>query len=922
MGDGSQMHGELFGRERERKTIETTLHQVFNGSGQAVVIRGPVGIGKTALLRYTAEEAVRRGAQVLTSAGDILEQDFPWEGVRRLFEQGIADSSRQIIPVHPNHDGPSLVARLHALYWLTIDIVRKAPLVLLIDDSHWLDELSLRWLAYMAGRIDGEPILLLTAARPGGREDEAGAWAALVSQGKSMDLEPLDEHSSRLLLAQASREVDESLWSAIWRETGGNPFLLTQVARALRERSVFPDVDDRSAIAVARRASAPQLALRISRLGRDCARVASAIALLGPSATHSRVEVLCGFTQDQTTQAVQRLYDDGLLQLRPRLAFRHPLFEAAAYEARSPQSRALLHRDAARLVHAAGEPPGVWAPHLLQARTSGDRWVVARLREAAREAWGRSSPGIAATYLRRAWREPPEPDQQVTVLLELAEAEAASDPSAAANDYRRALGLSPDWRQGTRARVGLANCLAFRGAFADATAVLEAALTEIPRDETRTRDEVLVAILNTARYDPRARAQYRTHVSRARERVSSEIPAIPQLRANVALELLAEGVDREHTVREALESLEDLAGDSLEDVMWAAVLMTPLICGGLLDLASRHNERRVHVIRERGWTPALGMALATHAKLHLWRGDVTAALADAGEALTISEDPISTAHAATFLAEARRLRGELKAAWRVLEEHGLVAELPDIWPYPLLLADRAMLHLELHRDPHRALADLEICRRHIDSMDLRCPSLVPWRPRMAQVLHAMGADQEAASLAADEVEAARRWGELGTLGEALRTSAIFVETPERIAVLEEAVATLDGSERRLDLAGALVDLGASLRRDGRRHDAQWPLRRGMAMADRAGALALLGRADEELRAAGGRPRRAAIQGRDSLTPSELRVAMLASEGRSNPDIARLLFITRRTVETHLTQSYAKLGVRSRSDLAEVLRGPG
>jgi DNA-binding CsgD family transcriptional regulator len=377
----------------------------------------------------------------------------------------------------------------------------------------------------------------------------------------------------------------------------------------------------------------------------------------------------------------------------------------------------------------------------------------------------------------------------------------------------------------------------------------------------------------------------------------------------VALELLAEGVDREETVREALGTLERLTNESLDDVMWSAVLMTPLICGGLLDISLR------------GWTPDLGMALATQAKLHLWRGDVSAALADGGEALAVSEDPISTAHAAAFLAEARRLRGEVDVAWGILENHGLAGELPGMWPYPLLLADRSMLHLDLRRDPHRALVDLEACRQGIESMEVRCPSLVPWSPRMALVLHALGRNKEGARLAAGEVEAARRWGEPGTLGEALRARAIFLEGSDRIVLLQEAVTTLDGSERALDLAGALVELGGALPRVGQRHQAQEPLRWGLAIADRAGALVLSRRADEELRAAGGRPRRAAIGGRDALTPSEMRVATLASEGRSNPDIARLLFVTRRTVETHLTQRYAKLGVRSRNDLERALQDP-
>ena len=141
-----------------------------------------------------------------------------------------------------------------------------------------------------------------------------------------------------------------------------------------------------------------------------------------------------------------------------------------------------------------------------------------------------------------------------------------------------------------------------------------------------------------------------------------------------------------------------------------------------------------------------------------------------------------------------------------------------------------------------------------------------------------------------------------------------------IAGLRAAIAAVRAQDAPVERARCQVDLGAALRRAGHRRDAREPLRAGLDAAAAAGALALVRRADAELQATGARPRRLRLSGADALTPSERRVAELAATGRSNPEIAQLLFVTRRTVETHLTSAYRKLDVRSREQLAVALRG--
>jgi DNA-binding CsgD family transcriptional regulator len=164
----------------------------------------------------------------------------------------------------------------------------------------------------------------------------------------------------------------------------------------------------------------------------------------------------------------------------------------------------------------------------------------------------------------------------------------------------------------------------------------------------------------------------------------------------------------------------------------------------------------------------------------------------------------------------------------------------------------------------------------------------------------------------------RRWGAPMGLGKALRAQAKVLGDAEGEAPLREAVAVLEGSIAKFEHANALVDLGALLRRTGRRKEARDPLRNGLVLARVCGAAPLVRRAEDELRASGQSPRTVIQPGVDMLTASERRVAELAAEGHTNKQVAQSLFITLKTVEMHLHRSYQKLDVSSRSQLAAAL----
>jgi DNA-binding NarL/FixJ family response regulator len=230
---------------------------------------------------------------------------------------------------------------------------------------------------------------------------------------------------------------------------------------------------------------------------------------------------------------------------------------------------------------------------------------------------------------------------------------------------------------------------------------------------------------------------------------------------------------------------------------------------------------------------------------------------------------------------------------------------------------RARLRLAQHRhaDAH---ADLQAAGTRWHQLDVHHPGLASWRVDAAEALTALGDTAAARRLATEHLELAERLGLPGPRAAGLRALARTTAPAERTPLLERATALLADSPNQLEHTRALVDLGAAMRRANRRADARHPLRRALELADSGGMRLLARRARHELHAAGARPRRAALSGVESLTPAEHRVVTLAAHGHSNREIAERLYVTPRTVETHLTHAFQKLDISTRTQLTECL----
>jgi DNA-binding CsgD family transcriptional regulator len=326
--------------------------------------------------------------------------------------------------------------------------------------------------------------------------------------------------------------------------------------------------------------------------------------------------------------------------------------------------------------------------------------------------------------------------------------------------------------------------------------------------------------------------------------------------------------------------------------------------------------------RLSGSVAAFAAAKFFRAQALFLRGDLAEAETDAGEAAAACREwGFHLLDAFIYIqTDALMEQGRLDEAADVSAEAGLGEPgLEDDAPTYTFRGSRARL-LMLRGDVEAGLEELLDAGRRFESVGGRNPAFMPWRSEAALALLQLGRAEEAGPLAREELELARAWGAPRALGAALRAAGLVEGGKDGLTLLREAVEVLSDSPAKLEQAKARTEL-AALRRANHRAQARDQLRRAVELATICGASPLAARAESELLATGGRPRRIALSGLESLTPSERRVAEMAAEGPTNREIAQALFVTPKTVEVHLSSVYRKLGISSRSHLAGALAGP-
>jgi DNA-binding CsgD family transcriptional regulator len=924
----------LVERELELEAVERLLAGARAGSGGGLVFEGPAGIGKSSLLAATRKAA---GAElrVLSARGGELERDLPFGIVRQLLEPvvgaydaeereallaGAAALSRPVLfAVDPEAGAEPSFSSLHGLYWLTINLADVQPLLVAVDDAHLADVASLRWLVYLARRLAGVPLALVltTKAAEPGPVQELLDELLVIPEVEVLQPGGLSEQAIAMLAAQLlSAEPDSSFVAACQQATGGNPFLLLELFAELKRRGIAPSRENASLTGqLSSQGVGRAMRARLRRLPEECASLARAVAVLGDPAEPTLAAQLAGLDDEAASQAADALADAAIFE-PGRLAFVHPLVRSSVYSELSAQERARHHQRAARLFRRAEATPDRIAAHLLATHPSGDVQTVDMLREAADGASNRGAPDVAVTYLQRALAEPPDAELEPALVYELGMAALSSgDLELAIEKLRQATRDLADGRLRAEAASALGSALFLADRPDEAMTDLTALISALPESE-HEQGLRLQATRWAAVRGGSVAVWRRLQQTGERFVATSTTPRTIGERLHVAA--AAYEAARTGTASEARElALQALADGRLLDdpgpesgAFWIAPSV--LFFAYADDDAARVSTEVIEWANQHGSLPAFSMAAQLRAYASVRRGLLAEAEADAVS--TIEQSAPQTLYAHVALVNVLLARGKATEAGDVFAK---VRPEPAATGQIRYLQTRARIRAASHR-PEDALDDLFACGRLEQEWEISTPAFATWRTDAAPLLASVDRLDEARALAREEVERCRAFGAQAPLGASLRTLGLVERGDTGIALLEEAVAHLERSPARLEHALALVELGAAIRRAGRRADARQPLRTGLELARACGAEAVAARAHDELVTAGARPRRDPTESRSNLTASELRVARLAAEGMTNREIAQALFVTENTIETHLRSVFRKLEIRSRSQLARAL----
>jgi DNA-binding CsgD family transcriptional regulator len=946
---------ELVEREREQAALVALVTAACRGAGRLVAVEGAAGIGKTRLLTAARAEAERAGMRVLAARGMELEGEFAYGVVRQLFEPALAGASEtergellaghagqaralfdQPDPVHPA-GGDASFAIAHGLFWLVMNLCTQSPLLLCIDDLHWADTPSLRFFAHLLPRLEGLALLVLVALRPAEPGADQHLLAQIVTDPSATLLHPAplsQTASARLVRAVLGKEVEEEFCAACHAATGGNPLLLCELARLAATEGAEPTVAGAAhLLALGSRAIGRRVRLRLARLGPTANAVCAAVAILGDNAMPVRVAALAGLDLTEAMDAARQLTDAEILYRRERVSrhevsgpsmsrwgFVHPLVRDAVYEELPETERVAARVRAARMLADMGAEAERVAAHLFLVPPMRDPFTVTILRQAADEALARGSPDSAVAYLERCLQEPPEPTERVDVLITLGAAAQLVNMDKATKHLTTALALSEQRAQRGLIAEMLGRTLNAIGRYDDAFQVYAHAIEALGNEHADTRRRLDAGLLGVAMTDPgllRLAAERADHL---RDEPTDTGLGSRMLDTTIALYDARAGAPLDAAVSRAQRGLADrtLIGqlNTPETLVYGCLV---LMAADLYEVMQLFDAWLAHAHRRRS-SIAVGAATCFRALAWLWRGNLAEAERDARDALEVlatTHPHIGPLFAAPFLASALREQGRLAEAAAVLAGASVPEPLPRAGHWHWVLDSRARLMLAQGRTTE-GLEELLACGRRFTAQGGRNPAVVAWRSGAALALLKLGRREEARALATEELALACRWGAPRALGRALRTAGLIEGGEQGLALLREAVAVLVPSPARLEHAKALVDLGAALRRTGQHAEAREHLRRGIEQAQVCGAAPLTERGWAELRAAGVRRRPKALSGPQGLTPSERRVAELAAAGCSNRDIAQALFVTINTVETHLTRTYQKLGIKRRTDLAQAL----
>jgi DNA-binding NarL/FixJ family response regulator len=898
----------LHGRRSELEAIEATLDDVARGAQRLLLVRGEAGIGKTRLLKALTQRAAAQRFVVLEGRASEFEQYIPLVPILDAFEPRLPHGellatlgddrlSRlagvfPAIAAAPVADGERW--RLHrALGDLLALIAAGRPLLLMIDDVHWADPATAELLEHLVRRPPAESLLIAAGARPGRAADTllAAQRAAGRVDGVALDVTPLARADADALLDTLAAGVDRD---AVYARSGGNPLLLAELARA-----GDPDVVPAGIVSA--------LGAELDALPAEARALAQAAAVAGDPFALDLAARIASLDDGATLAALDTLAEQELVHptREPRqFRFRHPVVRSAVYATLGPGARLTAHATAARALEAAGAPLVICAQHLAHAASSGDAAGATTLRRAAAQVRA-SSPVVAADWLLAAQRADPggtDVAELATTLVEAGRLELALEVldsvdspavalpaagierllghhAAATRRLRRALDSAvPGSPEAARVRADLAVAAYQRGDYAEMRDWVAGLGDAIEDTVVRAAAATLGACGDALDGRPGGAAEEAAALVAAAG--DAELGAAAELAMAIswgllALDRLEDGLAAARRIAAAARGCGNSIAAIPHDL--AATLALGLL--GRMPEAQRLADETEQAARVSGNAALSQWALWLHAWVLMERGELDAALAAANESVTLAgalDDSASAMVADVVLGAVLGARGAHERARPLLAAYNVDNGWICRWAPVLVESDLA-------------LGDSDAAHAHAE----RAAALAPGTG-MAGARAAAARAQALVALAAGDAQAAV----------ALALSAAVDA--------DAAGAQLEAARDRL-VAGRALTGPAAIEQ----------LRAAREQATRCGAPRVEDEARRALRRAGARsgrsgPRAPEGAGLHALTTREHEIAMLVADGLTNRQIGARIFLSEKTVETHLSHVFTKLGVRSRTQVATLI----
>lgn len=908
----------LVGRRTERSAVERLLADAEAGQSGALVLRGEAGIGKSALLEHARHTAVTSGFRVEHLVGAESEAQLGFAGVHQLCAPSLdragalPDPQRAALEVAFGlRDGAPPDRFLVGLATLNLlaDIAEDAPLLCLVDDAQWLDQVSGQVLAFVARRLEAERVAMLFALR-----DSTDGDLGLFSGLPDLHLHGLAEtEAHELLIVEVRAPFDDRVRDRIVSEARGNPLALLELSRGSRTAGLTTGFELPDALDVPRRVER-EYQRRSGSLPVDTQLlllVAAAdptgdVELLWRAAAH------LGIARESAGAAET----SGLLELDTRVRFRHPLVRSAVYQAATLPDRRRAHGALAAATDRRLQPErSAW--HRAQAVSGPDEETAADLERSAERARARGGLAAAATFVERATELTPDPADRSRRALDAASAMQEAGAFEAALDLLTVAASGPlDAHQ--EARVGLLRAQIAFHVERDGDVpgmLLDAARSLAPLDAALSRDTYLRALDTAIITGGRGRG-VKEVAEAVRAAPAPPEPLGPVDRLLIGLtttytEGYAEGVPE---LRRALQgfctdgSTTGSADDGTRHWLWLASRTALMILDdeSLFEL----TQRNVQLARDAGALAPLPVSLLFASSRLVLEGR----LGQAGEL-------IAEAAAITKITGAVPLRfGELVlAAWR-----GQRTETLSIHAAAVREATARGNAAEV------SLADLALSVFHngrgdyvaaLDAAERSCESLEPPHTNTAlpELIEAAArADRpERAAVAIEELSRrARAAGTSWALGMEARSRALISGGTDAEDHYRSAIDLLGECRMVSYLARTHLVYGEWLRREHRRKEAREHLRAAHELLSDMGIDAFAARAAQELRATGEHPRQRTAQPTDALTDHERHVARLVATGATSREVGAQLFLSPRTIEAHLRSIFRKLDITSRRQLKD------